>query len=537
MRSLFFFCVIVVCGSFVQKTSADEKPELWLYFPTNFLVDKNLDKAKELWTRAAAAGYDHVLIADSKFSRLSMMDKRYFQNCGKAKKLAGELKLQLVPALFSVGYSNDLLGQDPNLAEGLPVKDEPFVVNDGVAELAADPKIHFGKIGFHDDNVSVEGNVATVGATKKPARFNFKLSVTPFRCYHVSVKVKTSNFHGHPEIKALAEKDSLQWQNLSVKPTQDWTQCDVVFNSLNHSEITLYFGLWEEVKGTLQWKDWAIEESPLVNVLRRPGAPCVVKTADGKVLVEGTDYEPIVDPLMGSTPWAGEYDAWHKAPVLRTKLPKGTRLLVSWYHPAIVYDGQVSICISEPKTKALLADQARRMKELWGAPLYMMSHDEFRTCNWDESCESQNKTPGQLLAENVRECTKLLRPQKAAVWNDMFDPFHNAVKGPYYLVNGPYTDSWEGLDKDVLIVNWNHGKRDDSLKFFADRGNPQLIAGYYDADLKDFAQWMESASKVKGVVGYMYTTWRGDYSKIEAFAKMAGAKSETRNPQQIPNKK
>jgi hypothetical protein len=74
------------------------------------------------------------------------------------------------------------------------------------------------------------------------------------------------------------------------------------------------------------------------------------------------------------------------------------------------------------------------------------------------------------------------------------------------------------LDKDVVIVNWNYGKRDESLKFFADRGNPQLIAGYYDGG-QDTRKWLESAAKVKGVIGIMYTTWRNDYSKMEAFAK------------------
>ena len=76
--------------------------------------------------------------------------------------------------------------------------------------------------------------------------------------------------------------------------------------------------------------------------------------------------------------------------------------------------------------------------------MYMMSHDEFRAFAWDESCESRKRTPGQMLAENVSQCTKLLAPAQAAVWNDMFDPFHNAVKGPYYLVNGP----WSGHGKD-----------------------------------------------------------------------------------------
>ena len=103
----------------------------------------------------------------------------------------------------------------------------------------------------------------------------------------------------------------------------------------------------------------------------------------------------------------------------------------------------------------------------------------------------------------------------------MFDPYHNAVKGPYYLVNCPWTGSWEGLDAKVLIFNWNYGKRDQSLKFFADRGNEQIIAGYYDNDLSEWKNWLESSKKVEGVVGYLYTTWRHDYSKLERFAEMA----------------
>ena len=150
-----------------------------------------------------------------------------------------------------------------------------------------------------------------------------------------------------------------------------------------------------------------------------------------------------------------------------------------------------------------------------------MSHDEFRALGWDESCQRTHDTPGKLLAENVRKCSELLKPARAYVWSDMFDPHHNAVKGPYYLVNGPWTDSWEGLDKSVVIMNWNFGKRDQSLAFFADRGHRQILAGYYDHKPEQVKDWLRSASKVQGVIGVMYTTWRNDYSNIEAFAKLA----------------
>ena len=121
----------------VRSPRCGDKPQLWLYYPVNLLVNENIDKAEKIWTRAAAAGYTHILIGDSKFSRLSMLPKSYFKNCDRVKKIAADLKLQLVPAVFSIGYSNDLLSQDPNLAEGLPVKDQLFVVKDGKAETGS----------------------------------------------------------------------------------------------------------------------------------------------------------------------------------------------------------------------------------------------------------------------------------------------------------------------------------------------------------------------------------------------------------------
>jgi hypothetical protein len=525
MRNTLLFALIIAVTSLTTVSArAQEKKELWLYYPTNLLVKENIDKLDATWTKAAKLGYTHVLLADSKFSRLGDMDQRYFDHVTRVKQIAKDHHLTIVPAVFPVGYSNDLLFADPNLAEGLPVRDQPFLVRGGRAVPVEDAAVNLSKLQFKDDVVNVEGNVATVGETDRNARMNFSLAVKPFRSYHVSVRVKTDNYTGQPEIKALApDGTSLQWQNLGAKRTQDWTGHHVVFNSLGHDKLNLYFGVWGGGKGRLQWRDWHIEEAPLVNLLRRPGAPLVVKIDGdgGRELVEGTDFEPPTDPLMGSKPYPGNYTAWHEPPTLRTKgLPDGTRLLVSWYHPAIIYDEQVSCCVSEPKTMELLADQAKRMKETWGAAGYMMSHDEIRTLNQDEACRARNLTAGQLLADNARRCRDLLKPATAYVWNDMFDPYHNAVTGPYYLVRGAYTGSWQGLDKDVVIVNWNHGQRDRSLKFFADRGHQQIIAGYYDNDLKDMRQWLDSAKNVKGVAGYMYTTWRNDYGQIEAFAKL-----------------
>jgi hypothetical protein len=521
MRAIAAFLLIVLVSPLVR---AQSQPDLWFYYPTNLLPDKNIDKLEQLWRRAAAAGYNHVLLADSKFNRLPDMPKSYFRNCDRVKRIAQELHIQIVPAEFAIGYSNDLLSNDPNLAEGLPVKGTLFVVHDGQARCEADPPVELKKTSFVDESMHIDSGIATVRDNPGNARFVYKLAVPQFRCYHVSVDIKTDSYTGHPEIHPLAGKRTLGWQTMHVKPTQGWTTYDIVFDSLDNTTVNLYFGVWGDAKGTLQWRNWRIEEVGLLNVLRRDGASCTVATEDGKPLVEGKDYDRIEDPHMGNVPYAGEYQAWHTPPTIHTHgLPEGTRLRVSWFFPPIIYDGQVSACISEEKTNQLLADQSKRMRDLWGTAGYMMSFDEFRCCNWDDSCQQRKLTPGQMLAESLRRCTKLVQPQQAYTWNDMFDPYHNAVEGPYYLVNGPWTGSWEGLDPSVIIMNWNHGKRDQSLKFFADRGNRQILCGFYDNNLSQWQQWLDSAKHVKGVVGYMYTTWRQDYSKLEAFAKMSRA--------------
>jgi hypothetical protein len=518
MKNLLLVPLLLLLGSEAAPTqsSAPEKPELWLYHATNFLVDKNVDAAEQLWTRAAKAGYTKVLLADSKLAKLADMDKRYFKNLERAKKIAADLKIEIVPAVFHIGYSNSMLWHDPNLAEGLPVRDALFEVKGGEANIVADPPVAFpAKFGFKDETVEVENGVATAKDNPKLARFTYTLQLPRYRCYHISVKIKTENYTGHPEIKALSDGRTLQYQNLGVKPTQDWKEHHVVFNTLDHEKIGIYFGVWDASKGTLQWKDWKIEEAGLVNVLRRAGAPFMVQG-----YTEGKDYDRIEDPKLGAHPWKGEFEAWHDPVPIRTKLPDGTKLRVSWYHPAIIHDGQVSACISEPKTLELLQDEARRVKEAVGAKGYMMSHDEFRSMNTDDSCVKRNLDAGPLLAENARQCVKLLEGSTIYVWNDMFDPFHNAVNN-YYLVRGDLKGSWEGLPKEVVIVNWYFGAREKNLPFFADRGHRQVIAGYYDGPPQQVKEWMKSAAKVKGVVGVMYTTWQSNYTHLEEFAKFA----------------
>lgn len=509
---------------------AAEDKERWLYIPANFQVDAEAARVQVLLERAVKVGYTHALLHDSKFSRLATVTSAYRPNTSKIAATAKRVGIELVPAVFPVGYSNDLLFHDPNLAEGLPVKDALFEVKEGAARIVADPPVALpgtaSRSGwdFVDDGIVPDDGAFLSKEMRQNARMCRKIKVSPFRQYHLSVRIRTEGLSGgQPEIKVLDPAGkSLQWTSLGVKADQPWTVHDVTFNSLNSTEVGVYFGIWGGHRGAVWWKDTVVEECGPVNLLRREGAPLVVRMEDGRTLEEGIGFEPVANPRTGTDPWPGAYKPWHEAPVIRMKsVADGEKLRISYFHTHLVYDGQVCGCVAEPAFRNLLEKQAEEVVAWWGTRTHLMSHDEWRVLGWDQACTAGGKTPGRLAADNLRFCTGILRKKvpggRILVWNDMFDPFHNAVKD-YYLVNGSLEKSWDGLLPEVEVMNWNFGKRDESLAFFSKRGNRQIIAGYYDGDLSDVDAWLASASHVEGVRGFMYTTWRQDYSRLEDVA-------------------
>lgn len=506
-------------------------------------MPEQVERLSELMREAASLGYTHILLTDSKFSRLHEMFDRYFQHVAQIRELATKLGLKLIPAIFPLGYSNSLLARNPNLAEGLPVRGALFEVRDGLARLMPELPIGLPTTAdrrvwnFVDETLIPDGeSLRTEDPKGRNCRVMKSVKVAPWRHYHVAVRMKTQAFRGQPQIQVLepATGRKLCYTSLRVERTQDWSVQHVTFNSLGNSAVNIYIGAWGAAGGRLWLADTHLEECGLLNVLRRPGTPLEVRRddADGPILREGEDFEPVSDPLLGAVPYGGEYEVFHESPPIRMRgnWPDGTRLRVSWYHPHIIYEGQVCGCATEPGFQQLLKDQAAEMEQLFPGSDRMMSHDEWRVMGWDESFARTGWTPGKAVSENVRFCVRQLqtlnRNRRIAVWSDMFDPHHNAIDH-YYLVNGDLTGSWEGLGQNVLVVNWNFGMREESLKFFADRGLQQVLAGYYDTDAGQIGKWLSTvrAQNTAGVAGVMYTTWKQDYSQLREFAEVVSQSS------------
>lgn len=549
----------LAASSFATGPVSGERYERrWFYSMSNLQVADNADKLIALIERAKKSGYNGVVLADYKLNILDRVPDHYFRNVERVQKAAQAAGVEIVPAVFPIGYSNGLLAHDPNLAEGLPVVNAPFVVrgreaaldpapasivaNGGFEDSANDRFAGFnsqdgpGKSTFADREVKRGGQTSCRFEANGPdinRRVIQRVAVRPGAAYRLSAWVKTRGLSDPTSFRLLAigaaEKGrSLTFFEGGVAATQDWKKHDVVFNSFDHESVNVYAGLWGQGRGTAWVDDLTLEELGPVNVLRRPGCPVTVTSDDGATRYEeGRDYGPLVDPKLGTVPYAGEFEFEHAAPPLRltanSRIQDGQRLRVSWYHPVLVHGSQIMACPSEEKMYAFLRDQARRVNELLRPSTFFMSHDEVRVLNWCQACQSRKLTAGQILADNARRCVAILKEvspgAEVVVWSDMFDPNHNAIDN-YYLVNGTLAESWEGLDKAVIVANWNGGRKRPSLDFFAARGHRQVIAGYYDADdLSGFTSWDQAARGVPGVEGFMYTTWRTKYDLLETYGE------------------
>ncbi len=100
-----------------------DAPELWVYATFNLQTDTGRLGAINLIDRAADAGYHGMVLADFKFHLLhtGLLTDSYPTNVRDVVDYAARRGLAVVPAILPFGYSEGILYENPNLAEGRPV--------------------------------------------------------------------------------------------------------------------------------------------------------------------------------------------------------------------------------------------------------------------------------------------------------------------------------------------------------------------------------------------------------------------------------
>lgn len=561
------FMATLCLASFTTRgaVGAEKKPQrpddCWFYVSCNPDNEERTDFLISLIERGSSVGYNGMLWATA-WEGCGSWSAAKLANVERVKASAKKANVELIPILWSIGYGT-MIAKDPNLAEGLLVEDLPLKVEGNVAAFQPDDaEIPNGgmetwknnkltEIGFHDkpneisfrdEETKRSGNSSVrfenlASDQHGHGRLMTTVKVKPNRVYRVSVWMKLEGFVGNDLLQVYrtsGEQMASTGAATPVKPdadgtrTSDWSLYTATFRAPEEGEVRIYLGAWNGKTGKLWADDLTIEPLGLVNPLRRDGTPFVVRNADRTVVYEeGKDW---ILPEFNLRGWD------RNAPSQKLTIPAGSRvkdgdvLSVDFYAPAVTASNQLGTCMSEPKLYKLFEEDAQDVARVLGPKKWFLSMDEIRCGGSCESCKKRGLSLAQILADCVakqRAIIKNVDPDaEIYIWSDMFDPNHNA-HDDYYVCEGDYTGVWDMIPKDLIISCWYYEKRDDSLKFFSERGFKTQGAAYYDKDdLKTSLDWFDSCDKTPGCVGVMYTTWRNKYELLEDFGKAAAERKK-----------
>jgi len=544
-------------GSFVLLLLSLLPVQIMAAYPDRFVWvfgwslgnDRDVTNLTRVLDTAAQHGLNGAVVSFG-LDTLCKQNASFFRRLAAVQQACARDRLELVPAVFSIGYGGGLLAHNPNLAEGLPVTNAPFVVAGDQAAFVPDAAARLVNGGFEDFSGNKFSGFAFCDrpgeisfadtAVKHSGRASLRLEnfaadphghgrvmqtvrVTPHRCYRVTLWVKTEGFRPASAFRCLvlAGERELAPRAFNLPATTDWRKISFLCNSLGYDKVNLYAGLWEGKAGKVWLDDWTIEDAGPVNVLHRPGTPVTIRSDDGvTTYVEGRDYAPLKSPDFNV--WRGDSTpAVLKLPTA-SRIKDGQRLRASWYHPLLLNDSQVTVCMAEPEVYEIFDHEARLLAEHLHPRAVMLNMDEIRMGGTCQACAGRDLA--ELLGECVSKQAAVIRrysPEaRIYVWSDMFDPNHNAHPN-YYLVQGDFTGSWNHVPKDVIMSVWGGAPREQSLKFFAGQGFSTLVACYYDADnLDDVKGWMTQARPLTSVRGFMYTPWTGKYDLLPAFGDL-----------------
>ncbi len=558
-------------------------PERWAFWNRHIETPEQCAGFSNLVEQAAKCGCTAVCFGDG-MDYYSCWNERHRKTLDAAVRHIRSKGMQIVAAVWSIGYGS-MLNYGYELMEGASLDDLTYVVEGAKGERRATfrpsvaenliPNGEFertdrqgrltgwtfidGVLGkspwaFRDTQVKHGGEASIcfdidkakaspAGTYLGMARAGHSLNLTPWKHYRFTAWVKTENLKvkGQP-FKIALQREGVEGKSgfgvLVMKPegeSQDWTRLSFEFNSLDATSLRAWAGVWGGVSGRFWMDDVRVEEVAPKAVLHNFGSPLtVVRRRDGKVLTEGLHFT--VTPPLTSRKWSPD------APGVELLLPEkatkwlkaGDELSVSCCTPSTSGSDspdQVSLCLSDPALYNVLRRSAETLQAAIAPDQWLIGFDEVRNGNTFRACRARGVPFARIMGESVSNQSEIVKAASPGsqvwVWSDMFCPWENAVEN-YYSVRGSCVGGVDFLPKGLGIACWGSPRHAaKSMALFASRGHRTLAAAFYDesAELNGTRKWLDAMNATPLCAGTMYTTWRGDYSLMEPFWKLASEKS------------
>src|SRR4051794_21592745 len=109
-------------------------PYRWVYISRALRSDQDVEDIRRLAQTASQNGLNGVLFAAG-LDSIDLKPPEYLARLAKVKEIFRDNHLDLIPNIFSAGYGGGILAHDKNLAEGFPVKNALYVVQNAEARI------------------------------------------------------------------------------------------------------------------------------------------------------------------------------------------------------------------------------------------------------------------------------------------------------------------------------------------------------------------------------------------------------------------
>ncbi len=555
-------------GTAVAKVKIEVKPQLWTMLRgVDISTDDGgkskfgINKTKEFAAAAKAMGYTHMVLVDPNLERLNIRkDKEPFLARMKEVAAFGESAgIKIIPFTCTLGRAGGAFTQNPDVAEGALVRGAKFRVGEDGKTLniinsldgepnaaegfetfdgftpkgwtAYPPLLASGRF-YRDEKQKHSGSSSLkFEGANFAASLTRKLKVGTRKLIEISFWAKTESFSGSVSVgvRSADGADYISFQNYDFSAAKEFAKYAYIINTREETELTLGVYMAADSKGSFWIDDLRASEIGPRNLIRRTGAPFVLYSPSGAVYEEGTDFVVFKSA-------AGDND--FEIRLTERGASRGDAELYADYYALVVIDGprsrnQIGTCLSEPDVFNYYKENFRLLFSAFpkenGA---FLNYDELRHMNSCALCVSMKKSPGGLLSWHIKKMSgaygEISGGAPFYIWSDMFDRNHNAkrftrpTQKSYLIEGGDVFGSWTGLPPNAVIINWAPADfRIKSLQWFEELGFAQIVAGFYDAPdaekaaLKEF----DDAKNSQSVRGFMYTTWKYDYSQMQKYAE------------------
>lgn len=545
---------------------------LWLGFDMLARPGRNA-QLYPLADRAADAGYNGILLRGWYHD----LDVNPQIQKGKPELVAFKAHCDAKGlALTPVGlYQGEVAIEDSSQAEAFPVKGTKFVVSGGMATAVADPEATIENGGFEEFSGHKPSNWQVMGAApgvnffidevaKRSGKASIRIedpksytrvsqrvtNLRPFRAYELKIWLKTEDYTDHRKLGFVVRgptRTLLHRRDVGLarwgagRNMSGFRPYTIDFNSLECSSAYVDVLITErKATGKVWVDDVSIREVGLYETIRRPSCPVVVRSEDGKTIYsEGKDYAVTTGTVLCNN--CSEEPQKLTIPA-GSGIVDGQVLRVDWFQHANVETWRATTSFNSFKAWDMTANDIKTTDSLFGTPRsYYVFYDEWRDACWDPVCQATYPNAGEYMGWTIARTTALLQwannNREVITVNDMYDPYHNALKKYGMTWNGTL-NSWKHMPDSLVILNWRPGGRPidgedvtlKSMKFFAGLDpkypgvNCRQILSVTFAPSQ--AQGWENQLTIgeqqglTGVIGAAYVTWSGDFTGIEPTAQV-----------------